>query len=103
MKYKVQLTAEFLEEIDDICYYISKKLKVKNASNRLRKRVIDSILLLEESPQIYMEISKVGREEKRYRRIVINNYIVLYTIDENDKVIYIAHIYYSGRNYLRLL
>ena len=38
--------------------------------------------------------------EMKYRRIVIKNYVVLYTIDEEKKIVYISHMYYKKRNYL---
>ena len=33
--------------------------------------------------------------------MVVNNYVILYTIDEIEKIVYVAHIYYGGRNYLK--
>lgn len=32
--------------------------------------------------------------------MIVNNYVILYTINELEKIVYIAHIYYGGRNYL---
>ena len=46
------------------------------------------------------EIEKADRTERQYKRLVVNNYVILYTIDEEEKIVYIAHIYYGGRNYL---
>lgn len=100
MEYKVKLTEEFLEEIEDVCDYISNKLKNIDASNRLREKVMYNVLLLEKSPKLFVEIEKADRTKRIYRRIVVDNYIVLYTIDETEKVVYIAHIYYGGQNYI---
>ena len=38
--------------------------------------------------------------ERKYRRMPVNNYVILYTINEPEKIVYVAHIYYGGRNYL---
>lgn len=100
MEYRVELADEFLDEFEDICDYISNKLKNIDASNRLREKVIYNVLLLENSPRMCTEIEKTDRTERQYRRMVINNYVILYTIDEPEKIVYIAHIYYSGRNYI---
>ena len=100
MEYRVKLTDQFLDEFEEICDYISNKLKNIDASNRLREKVIYNIFLLENSPRMCIEIENVDRAERQYRRLVINNYVILYTIDEEQKIIYIAHIYYGGRNYL---
>ena len=66
----------------------------------LREKVIYNILLLENSPRMCTEIEKTNRTEKQYRRMIVNNYVILYTINELEKIVYIAHIYYGGRNYL---
>lgn len=100
MEYRLKLTEQFLDEIEEICDYISNKLKNVDASNRLREKVIYNILLLENSPKMCTEIEKIDRTERQYRRMVINNYVILYTIDESEKIVYISHIYYGGRNYL---
>lgn len=100
MKYSIKLTDEFLEEINDICNYIANNLKAPDAANRLREKVIYNVLLLEKSPKIFAEIPKMSKIKRQYRRIVVNNYVILYTIDENEKTIYVAHIYYGGRNYI---
>ena len=100
MEYKIKLTEEFLEEIDQICDYISKELKAPDASKKLRKKVMDNILLLKQYPRMFTEIEKINKTKRQYRRVVVNNYVIFYTIDDKQKVIYIAHIYYGGRNYL---
>lgn len=100
MEYKVKLTDQFLDEFEEISDYISNKLKNIEASNRLREKVIYNVLLLENSPRMCTEIEKLDRVERQYRRMVVNNYVILYTIDELEKVVYIAHIYYGKRNYL---
>lgn len=100
MEYNIELTEEFLEEIEKICEYISETLKAPDASIRLREKAMYNILLLEESPKMFEEIEKYDKLKRTYRRIVVTNYIILYTIDEETKTIYIAHIYYEGRNYI---
>ena len=100
MEYKIKLTDQFLDEFEEICNYISNKLKNIDASNRLREKVIYNVLLLEVSPRMCTEIEKTDRTERQYRRIIVDNYIILYTIDETEKIVYVAHIYYGGRNYL---
>ena len=100
MEYRVKLTAQFLEEFDEIIDYISSQLKNIDVSNRLREKVTNNILLLENSPRMCTGIEKTDRTERQYRRMIVNNYVILYTIDELKKMVYIAHAYYGGRNYL---
>ncbi len=100
MEYSIKLADQFLEEFEEICDYISNKLKNIDASNRLKEKVIYNVLLLENSPKMCTEIEKINRTERQYRRMLVNNYVILYTIDEPEKIVYVAHIYYGGRNYL---
>ena len=55
---------------------------------------------LSESPNLYMKIEKKDKLKREYRRIVIDNFVVLYTVDESNKKVYIAHMYYGRRDYL---
>ena len=89
-----------LEEIEKICEYISDKLKNIDASNRLREKVMYNVLLLEDSPKMFVEIEKTDKTKRAYRKIIVDNYTVLYTIDEENKIAYIAHIYYRRQNYI---
>ena len=100
MEYNIKFADQFLEEFEEICDYISNKLKNIDASNRLREKVVYNILLLENSPMMCTEIEKTDRTERKYRRMLVNNYVILYTINEPEKIVYVAHIYYGGRNYL---
>ena len=96
-----QLAIQFSDEFKEICNYISNQLNNVNASNRLRVKVIYNVLLLEKIPKICSEIEKTDKTKRQYRRMVVNNYVILYTIDEIEKIVYVAHIYYGGRNYLK--
>ena len=101
MEYNIKLTEEFLEEIDEICDYLCTKLKIPEFSKRLIEKIMYNILLLEKFPKLFTEIDKFDRVRRRYRKIVIENYIILYTIDEKEMIIYISHIYYNSRNYMK--
>lgn len=90
MGYSIKFTEEFLEEIDEICEYISLNLKASRAANILRKKVINNVLLIEKLPKIFSKIDKFDKAKRQYRKFIVNNYIILYTIDEDKKIIYIS-------------
>lgn len=62
---------------------------------------MNNIIFLEEYPKMFAKIEKKSKLKRQYRRIVVNHYIILYTIDEDEKTVYIAHIYYSRTNYIK--
>ncbi len=100
MEYKIRGTEEYMHESDDIFYYIENKLKAPMAANRLRQEIKDNILLLKKAPRLFEKVKICKRLERQYRRIVIKNYVIIYTIDEINKIVYILHMYYGKRNYI---
>lgn len=100
MEYKIQFTEKCLEDIEDACQYIKEKLKEENAANRLRIKIKDSVKGLSISPEMYAKMEKFDRLENEYRRIPIDNYVLLYTVNKKRNTVYIVHFYYGGRNYL---
>ncbi len=100
MEYKIVISDTCLEEIEENCDYIEKVLKAEQASNRLREKIRETIRGLKKSPRIYAKIDKSDRTGRDYRKIVIDNYVIIYTIVEEDKTILVSYMYYGGRNYL---
>ena len=98
--YEIEFTEDCREEIDEIYEYISEKLVAENSAKKKKKKMRDAIMDLSESPNLYMKIEKKDKLKREYRRIVIDNFVVLYTVDESNKKVYIAHMYYGRRDYL---
>lgn len=98
--YEVEFTEDCRDEIREIYKYISENLVAKQAARDLMRKMKNIIMDLAESPKLYMKIEKKDRRKREFRRIVIDNYIILYTIDEDKKTVYISHMYYGRRNYL---
>ena len=95
-KYKVIITPTAYKEINRIYDYIIEELY---AAKRLMRKIEDEIQKLKYAPRLHTEIEKCDELKRNYRRIVINNFIILYTIDEYNNVVFISHMYYGGRDY----
>lgn len=98
--YEIEFTEDCRDEIIEIYKYISEKLASKETAKRLMRKIRKSIMDLAESPRLYTKINKKDKRKKDFRKIVVGNYVILYVIDDNKKIIYISHMYYGGRNYL---
>ena len=81
MEYRVKLTEQFLGEFEEICAYISNKLKNIDASNRLREKAIYNILLLENSPRMCTEIEKVDVASQIVNALTVNDFGNLFSAD----------------------
>ena len=92
-QYNVELTDECKKDIRNIYTYIRNNLDAEDAANRLIDKFEFAIRNLEYFSKIYAVIDKYENIRRIYRRIVVNNYIILFTIDEKDKKVYVSHIY----------
>jgi mRNA-degrading endonuclease RelE of RelBE toxin-antitoxin system len=97
--FEVEFTEQYIEELTEIYEYIANVLKEDNIAKNLLNEVNEKVLKLGFMPEIYMKIGKNDRLNRNYHRMIIKNYIVLYTIDYEIKKIYASHIIYGRRNY----
>ena len=61
-------------------------------------RIEDVVQNLKFNPKIYPIIRNYSN--LTYRKIAVENYIILYSIYEERNIIYIVHIYNSKMNYI---
>ena len=88
-QYQVEFTDECKREIRKIYNYIKEDLYAEEAAQNL-------MIKIEE----FTSIDKYKGTDRIYRRMVINSYVILYTIDEENKKVYVSHMYYSGSDYI---
>lgn len=100
--FEVEFTDECIKEMSEIYEYISNVLEENLAAKRIMTEVTDKILNLSETPELYMKIGKTDELKKEYHRIVVKNYVVLYTIDFEKSIVYISHVIYGRKNYLEM-
>ena len=55
---------------------------------------------LSEGPYLYMRIDTSNNSHNNFRRIVVNNYVILYLVSESNHTVYISHMYYGKKNYM---
>ena len=98
--FEIEFTEQYIEELNEIYNYISIHLKENIIAKKLIKEVNNKVLNLVATPELYMKIGKADKLQRTYHKIIIKNYIVLYTIDFYKKKVYISHIIYGKRDYL---
>lgn len=100
IKYKIRLTKRARNELENIYNYISKTLIAEKVANNLMEKIENEFLILEDMPKAFRVIKKYKHIDFEYRKIVINTYIIIYHIEEENKIVYIDRIIYGKRNYL---
>lgn len=90
-------------DIDGIIYYISNNLKNRTASCKLRNLLIESMDKIVESPygcSIYQQAKFLKKE---YRSFKVKNFLMFYTINEQDKIITIVRVLYQKMDISKVL
>ena len=98
--YEIVFTEDSRIEIKEIYEYISNNLVNEKAAKRLMSKIREKVMNLAQAPKLYKKIEKTKKIKKEFRRIIVNNFIILYTLDDDKKIVYISHIYYKRKNYM---
>lgn len=100
-KYEIRYLPTFISQFNNILYYITYELKNKIAANALYKDVIKQIETRRKAPESY-EVFKVLKDEKvKYYKINVKNYTIFYVVKDN--IMEVRRIYYSQRNFEKLI
>ena len=91
-------TIEYLpiarRDMVDIAKYIGVKLAEKMAESA------EDLANMPYKCPMYIPVKPLKHE---YRKLIVHNYIMFYWIDEDKKLVTIARVVYSGRDYEKLL
>jgi len=101
--YEVIITKKCKTSSNQICGYITDILYADISSNKLLDKFEKLIDTLETSPFIYQKVEQYTILDKEYRRAVINNYVVIYDVDEKNKKVYLDNMFYGGSDYINKL
>ena len=85
-QYKVEITKEALQDMEDIYNYSALELLSPENAMGQYNRIADEILTLDMSPQRYRIMDSEPEKQMELRRMLVDNYSVFYTI-RGDKVI----------------
>lgn len=99
--YEIFFTDIAKEELEEIYEYISEHLLEVGAANKLMDEIEQSILRLEQNPYSCVEVH-IKPHNNVYRKLVIDNYIALYEIEETYKQVVIYRVVYGKRDYLKM-
>ena len=101
--YNLEYLPAALRDMAEIAEYISKELKNPQSAVRLAEKFIEKAETLRTFPygnQVYQPIRPLKYE---YRKIIVDHYLMFYTVDEKSKTITIMRVIYARRNYEDIL
>ena len=97
--YHINVTEDARRELEEIQYYISHILREPNIARKLIGKIQREIEDLEYMPKKYKIIFKTKVKELHQK--AVKNYNIIYRVNSKDQKVYILHIFYSKRNYLK--
>ena len=98
MIYEVEVSEQADSDLREIFEYIAFELQSpENASGQI-DRLEDQILSLHTMPERYRKYEKEPWKSRGLRILPVDNYVVLYILDSDKKVVTILRVMYAGRD-----
>lgn len=96
--YKLVYLEQFRNDLKEIAVYITNELKSPQAAAKLVGNIISAAEGLKQFPYaqaVYVPIKPLKYE---YRKLIVENHMLFYRIDETEKEVVITRIIYARRN-----
>lgn len=96
--YKVEFLPVAKQDLREIALYISNDLCNPTAAVNLVEEIVEATEKLSDFPYSHPMYYPLRPLKKEYRKILIKNYMVFYSVDEQQKNVAISRIIYAKRN-----
>ena len=101
--YKIKLTKLAHEDLMRICTYISQDLGNPSAALHVIALVEKVLDQLKSNPCMYEICRDPSFAQKRYRKAVIQNYVMIYSVENSRNEVIVLRIFHGSRNYTQFL
>ena len=98
-EYKFKVTPAAADDLDAIDTYITDTLYAPAAALNLMAEFEKSFCSLCAAPYRCELSRNESLREKGYRRLVVKNYVALYLVDDTEKLVIIARVFYGAMDY----
>ncbi len=97
--YKLDYLPIAKRDMTDIAKYIGVKLQNPDAADRLTEKMIIKAEELKDMPYKYSSYTPIRKLKHEYRKLIVDNYIMFYWVNEDTKIITISRVIYAKRDY----
>ncbi len=101
--YKLDVLPAAAADQQEAVEYIVKQLQNSVAAVNLMDEIEKCYQLLEENPYLYALCTDHTLEALGYRKAIIKRYVMLYKIDDIQKIVHIMRFVYGPSNYIEKL
>ena len=102
-EYEVRVTRRALEQMKEIVHYISNALMALDAADNLLDKMKAEITKLSSFPKKQALIDEEPWRTEGVRKIVVNNFLIYYWVDDENNRVQVTAVIYSRRDQIRQL
>lgn len=102
-RYSVDISKQAWADMQGILHYIATYLREPAAAERTLDRFEETALSLETMPLRFALVPDSCLASVGLRMTSVGNYLVFYTVNENDHVVHISRVLYGRQNWTELL
>ena len=101
--YHLQFTPKAEEDLDAIYGYLFGTLSAASAANKLVENIETGIMRLIEYPFSCQYVFDEPLKARGYRKLIVDNYLVFYLVNEAENQVIIMRILYGASKYQDIL
>lgn len=98
-KYKIKFVEVAEYELNEIYDYIYWRLSSPINAKKFIEKIYSKLEFLKFNPYIYQTLFYQKNQDYKYRKIPIDNFLIIYSINEKENIVNILHIYYAKSNF----
>ena len=103
MSYDVQITSSAKADLNTIYGYLAYQLLVPQIASKQYNRIKSAILGLSALPERFALYPDEPWHSRGLRKLVVDNYLVFYRVDNENNTVVVIRIMYGGRDIDRQL
>ena len=101
--YNVEYLPLAVQDMVEIVVYITQELNNPAAAERIAEQLTKAGEILQDFPYAQPAYTPLRPLKHEYRKLLVENYMMLYWVTEEEKRVTIARVVYARRNYTKLL
>ena len=101
--YKLEYLPVARRDMIEIVRYISQELQNPTAADQLAMELIEAGDSIPKFPYANPAFIPIRPLKHEYRKLLVQNYFMVYWVDEVKKLVTVARVVYARRDYKRLL
>lgn len=101
--YRLEFTPKAEEDLEQIYGYIFGTLSAATEADRLVVNIEQAIMRLKEYPFSCQYVLDEPLNKRGYRKLIVDNYLVFYLVNQADEQVVVMRILYGASNYQDIL